>query len=364
LKESLAFTNTDWKYIFDVYNEPLFLLDHQYNIIDCNVKAVEVYGYIKEELLRMSLQSIRSPFSGEEIERAMNISIDVQGLVFETRHLKKDKTDFPVEVSAKPFLLDNRLKYILFVRDISLRKRAEERLAASEKRYRDLVDYSPVTIFIQCDNKILFINPAGIKFFGAIDEEEIIGRSIFEFIHPDYHKLAAHRVNLLREGMAVPIIEEKILKFDGSIADVEVTAKPIRYLGEPSVEVFMHDITLRKKSEESNAFLASIVEFTDDAVVSTTLDGYVRSWNKGAEQLYGYSSTEMQFAPYSIIVPPILENEVPKLLDRIRNGERINHYETMRVRKDGRLINVSAIISPVKNREGEIICASSITHQI
>ena len=364
MKKTLAFTSADWKYIFDVYNEPLFLLDNQYNIIDCNIKTADVYGYSRDELLNMNLHSIRSPYSREEFERAMNISIDKHGIVFETRHLRKDGTEFPVEVSARPFLLEDSLRYIYFVRDISKRKKAEERLAASEKRYHDLVDYSPLTIFIQCDNRVIYINPAGAKFFGAENEDDIVGRSVFDFIHPDYHKMAAQRINLLREGMPVPIIEEKILSLDGRISDVEATAKPIIYLGAPSVEVIMQDITIRKRTEEINSFLASIVESADDAVIGTTLDGYVRYWNKGAENLYGYTSAEMEFAPFAVLVPPILENEAPTLMNRIRNGEHIKHYETTRIRKDGRLINVSVTVSPVRNHDGEIICASSISHRI
>ncbi|MFZ3059143.1 MAG: PAS domain S-box protein [Candidatus Methanoperedens sp.] len=120
----------------------------------------------------------------------------------------------------------------------------------------------------------------------------------------------------------------------------------------------------RKLAEEEIRRLASIVEFSDDAIFSKTLDGIILSWNPGAEKLYGYSAAEASGKPVSILIPPGYFDEVPKILERIKHGETITHYEAKRVKKDGKQIDVSLTISPIKDDAGKIIGASTIARDI
>ncbi|MCU1295554.1 MAG: hypothetical protein JWP08_4404, partial [Bryobacterales bacterium] len=115
---------------------------------------------------------------------------------------------------------------------------------------------------------------------------------------------------------------------------------------------------------EQNFLLAAIVESSDDAIVSKDLSGIIRSWNKGAERIFGYRADEVLGRPVSILAPLERLNEMPEILARIRRGERIDHYETVRRRKDGRSITVSVTISPVRNRNGEVVGASKIARDI
>jgi hypothetical protein len=124
------------------------------------------------------------------------------------------------------------------------------------------------------------------------------------------------------------------------------------------------DITERKRAEEATRLLADVVESSDDAIISKDLDGRVTSWNKGAERLFGYSAAEMLGRPISAIAPPDRTGEMPAILERIRRGERVEHFESIRRGKDGRLVNVSLTVSPILDASGKIVGASKIARDI
>jgi PAS domain S-box-containing protein len=124
------------------------------------------------------------------------------------------------------------------------------------------------------------------------------------------------------------------------------------------------DISNRKQNELAARQLASIVESSDDAIVSKDLNGIIRTWNDGAERLFGYRADEMVGKPVTILIPPERINEEPGILARIRRGERVDHYETIRRRKDGSLVEISLTVSPVRDDNGKIIGASKIARDI
>src|SRR5438874_1283422 len=112
------------------------------------------------------------------------------------------------------------------------------------------------------------------------------------------------------------------------------------------------------------AFLAAIVESSEDAIISKTLDGIITSWNKSAERIFGYTADEVIGQSILILIPPERQNEEPEIADRIKRGERIEHYETVRRRKDGTFIDISLTVSPIRNGDGAIIGASKIVRDI
>jgi len=114
----------------------------------------------------------------------------------------------------------------------------------------------------------------------------------------------------------------------------------------------------------SQAYLASIVECSDDAIYGKTLDGTILSWNRGAERIYGYSAAEMVGRPVSVLVPPNKPDEVPAILEKVKRGERVSHFETTRVRKDGEVIDLSLNVSPIRDASGQIIGASTTARDI
>jgi PAS domain S-box-containing protein len=130
-----------------------------------------------------------------------------------------------------------------------------------------------------------------------------------------------------------------------------------------AVNIF-RDVTERRRAEEERARLASIVESSDDAILSKTLDGTITTWNKGAERTYGYSAEEAVGRSISMLVPPDRPDEIPRILEGLRRGEKIEHFETVRVTKDGRRIDISLTVSPIRNSSGGIVGASTIARDI
>jgi PAS domain S-box-containing protein len=163
--------------------------------------------------------------------------------------------------------------------------------------------------------------------------------------------LANHTVLIARDGREIPIDD---------------SAAPIRL---PDGELFgvvliFRDITEQRRAEHARAWLAAIVASSDDAIVSKTLDGIVTSWNPGAVHLFGYTPEEIVGQPILTIVPPDLHYEEAEILARLRKGERIGHFETQRVAKNGRRIDISLTVSPVRDESGEIVGASKIARDI
>ncbi len=126
----------------------------------------------------------------------------------------------------------------------------------------------------------------------------------------------------------------------------------------------VQDITERKKTEEKIQSLANIVESSNDAIITVSLDGIITSWNKGAEQIYGYSSEEIIGKSVSVLAPDNLKDETKKLIEKVKLGEKIQHYETSRLRKDNKLIYVSIVLSPVFDASGELVAISAIVRDI
>ncbi len=147
---------------------------------------------------------------------------------------------------------------------------------------------------------------------------------------------------------------------------VLLDARRLSRKGNPGHMILLafQDITERKEAEAAKLRLAAIVESSDDAIISKDLNGVITSWNRGAEQLFGYRDTEIIGKPVTLLIPTDRHSEEPAILARIRRGERIEHFETVRQCKDGRLVDISVTISPIKDAEGKIIGASKIARDI
>jgi PAS domain S-box-containing protein len=163
--------------------------------------------------------------------------------------------------------------------------------------------------------------------------------------------LANHTTLLARDGREIPIDD---------------SAAPIRL---PDGQMFgvvliFRDITDQRRAEHARAWLAAIIESSDDAIVSKTLDGRITSWNPGAVRLFGYAPDEIIGKPISTIIPCELHDEEAHVLERLRRGDRVEHFETVRLRKDGTRVEVSLTVSPVRDEQGEIVGASKIARDI
>ena len=201
---------------------------------------------------------------------------------------------------------------------------------------------------------------------GDLDERFCGALKLF---HPDGTYLAHCDTPValaLKTGVGMHGQEVVIERPDGSRVNVLVHIEPIRNSNGSIAGVvnFFQDVSDRKRLERAQGLLAAIVDSSEDAVVSKNLDGTITSWNKSAERLFGYTAEEAIGQHITLIVPQDRRDEETMILGKIRRGEKVEHFETIRVRKDGRLVNVSVTISPVKDAEGRVVGASKVGRDI
>jgi len=169
------------------------------------------------------------------------------------RRIIKDgqKLYFEITASALRDSTGNIIAGIELGRDITERKRMEEELQDDEERYRMLVEHNPDAIIVHIDGKVVFSNKACARLLGAANPEQLNGILIKDFIHPDYWKIVRERIRSMRdEGTEAPCIEQKFIRMDGKVIDVEVTAIPLNYMGKPGIQGVIRDITERKQAED------------------------------------------------------------------------------------------------------------------
>ncbi len=248
--------------------------------------------------------------------------------------------------------------------DITEHKRAEEALRLAGVYNRSLIEASlDPLVTIDKQGKISDVN-AATEIATGYTRDELIGTDFSNyFTEPE--KARAVYQQVFDRGF-VRDYELEIRDWNGEITPVLYNASVYRDDTGNVIGVFAaaRDITKQKRAEEARSRLAAIVESSDDAIISEDLDGTITSWNEGAERLYGYSAAEVLGRPVSVLMPPDKQDQMAGLLKRVREGIRVEHYETERVRKDGRTINVAVTLSPVRNRQGEIIGASAIVRDI
>ncbi len=257
-------------------------------------------------------------------------------------------------------------------RDHELSRRQDaQRQLRRQLDYNTAINSSLLSGLFAVDEQycVTFMNPAAESMLGWT-EAELLGKHMHEMIHyqhadgtPFLEKDCPMRGAL--SGRRVHRDEDVFTRKDGTIFSVGYTSQPIFDAGHiMGAVVSFRDLTEVKKTEEISSFLASIVESSDDAILSKSLEGIITSWNRGAQKLYGYSPEEVIGKSVSILVPPENPTEIPKILEALRRGETLNHFETVRVKKDGGRIHISVNISPILDSHGKIIGASTIARDI
>jgi PAS domain S-box-containing protein len=247
------------------------------------------------------------------------------------------------------------------------RQRAEGALAQQSEWLRTtLASIGDAVICTDAEGRVTFLNGVGENLTGW-SQADALGRplpEVFQIINEATRQPVENpALRALRENTVVGLANHTILvASDGTERPIDDSAAPMRngdgvVVG--TVLVF-RDVTERKRAEETRALLAAIVESSEDAIVSKTLDGTIRSWNSGAERLFGYTREEAVGKSITLIVPPELLDEESRILERLERGERIDTLETVRVTKQNRRVEVSLTISPVRDSSGRVIGASKI----
>jgi PAS domain S-box-containing protein len=253
-----------------------------------------------------------------------------------------------------------------FTRDVTARKAAEQALRESEQRFRVITDASPVMVWMAGTDKLCFyFNKSWLDFVGRTLEQEA-GNGWAENVHPgDFDRCL--QIYLTNFDARQPFeMEYRLKHHTGQYRWILDHGVP-RYSADGTFEGYVGgclDIHDQKEAAEARHRLAAIVESSDDAIISKDLNSIITSWNRGAELIFGYMADEMIGQSILKIIPPELQADETRILNTIARGERIQHFETVRVAKDGRRIDVSLTISPVRDHAGRIVGAAKIARDI
>ena len=246
--------------------------------------------------------------------------------------------------------------------------REGESAVVPDPRVRDFLEAAPdAIVIVDGEGRITRVNARAEEMFGY-SRGEMVGEPV-ELLLPD--RLTAlhvtHRDRYLQQPVTRPMgrcTDLLARRRDGTELPVEVSLSPTMTDAGPLVISIIRDITWRQQAEAAQRFLAAIVESSDDAIIGATLDGTILSWNQGAQHTYGYTSEEVVGEKISLLCPKELKGEGLRLLERIGRGERIRRHETVRLRKDGKRVDVSLTVSPVHDANGSITGASIIARDI
>jgi len=403
--------------------EAAFLTDEAGCFRFVNEEACRVLGYTREELLTMGVSDIdpdfpmgRWPFHWEELKMRGSLN-------FEGRHQTRTGRIVPVEINANYLEYDGNAYNLALVRNITERKHAEEKLKRLNRELRAISDCNQVLIRATDETKLLndvcriICEEAGYRMawvgYAENDEVKTVRPVAWAGTEDDYLKhagivwsdtergrgptgtsirtgksvciqdfgvdptAAPWKEGALKRGyrssIALPLKDEKgavlgALMIYSTEPDA-FTPDEIRLLEELAGDLAFGITVLRarierRRAEEEIRYLAAIIESTDDAVIGKTLDERIVSWNTGAERIYGYRAEEMIGSSIAVLVPSDRMQELTDIMSRLSAGEIVEHFETIRLRKDGQVIYVSLTISPIKDAAGQIIGASTIARDI
>ena len=231
--------------------------------------------------------------------------------------------------------------------------------------FRDLFHASPVGIAVEnLEGQPLFVNPALCSMLG-FSEQEFLSKHCVDFSPPEDAKKDWALFQQLRAGTIDHYqLEKRYFRRDGSLVWGRLSISLLNSHPSPLIVAMVDDITDKKNAEEARFRHAAVIESSDDAIASGTLDGIIVSWNTGAQKMYGYTEAEAVGKPINMLVPPELPDEENKILEMLRTGGRIQHFETVRVTKTGKRINVSLTISPIKDSSGTTVGCTGIARDI
>lgn len=331
-----------------------------------NAQTEKLFGYARSEMVGQWVEMLmperfrrkhaahRTGFFADPRARAMGSELELFGV-------RKDGREFPIEISLSPIATDEGIIVSSAIRDITERKKAEQ-------KFRGLLESAPdAMVIVDKEGRIRLVNAQTERLF-EYKRSELIGQPV-EMLVPERFREGhpGQRTHYFADPKARPMgsgLELWARRRDGSEFPVEVSLSPLESEGESLVSSTIRDVSERKKAEELRAQLAAIVDSSDDAIIGKSLDSTIRSWNTGAQRIFGYAPEEVIGKPVSVLLPPGRQGEEPAIIERLKKGERVEPFETVRRCKDGRDIDVSVTISPIHDSRGHVIGASKVARDI
>ena len=361
---------TEFEHLLEAVPDALLGVDEAGVVRLANRQGESLFGYERDDLIGMPVEQLmpesvrlvhhkhRQEYNAAPRTRPMGTNLKLIGV----RH---DGTVFPADISLSARQGADGLLVIAAVRDMTARNRTERDRKLMSQQVA-VVQFSGEAISSgTLDGIIRSWNPAAERLFGYASDE-IVGKS-GEVIIPKDRADERHTIlDRIKSGEDVEDFETVRLRKDGTTFAASLTVSPIRD-GDDTVigaSAIIRDVTEQKHAFETAQRMAAIVEYSDDAITTSTLDGIVTSWNPAAEWLYGCSAKEIIGQSGSLVVPGDRADELNDILSNIRAGEHVRHVETIRLRKDGTVFPVSLTVSPIRDPDGTIVGAVWIARDV
>lgn len=328
-------------------------------ITSWNGGAQRMFGYSAEEVIGKSGESLFPPEMWAKIPALLE-KIKVKEPVgdYDISGLRKDGTNFNMAISISPILKEDGtvIGASIVERDITARSKAWELV----RQFEILVQNSHDAIIGETlDGTITSWNGGAEKMFGY-SAEEVVGKSVLLLFPPEMKDILPLLMGKIGAGEFVVDRDSVRLRKDGTKIDVSITLSPVFDMDGKviSASVVERDITERKKMVEAMRQIQSGVNNSQDGIISSSLDGIVLSWNKGAQAMLGYSAEEILGKSSLILFPPEKEDEFKIYSDKIKKNESITNYDSLALRKDGSRVDISISISPILSENGSVAGAS------
>ena len=353
--------------LIDTANVMVLGLDLEGCVTIFNKAAEEITGYTRAEMMSRSwfetvVPKERYPGVWRKFEKLTHSS-DVGS--FENAIITKAGEERHISWNNNQIQEGGRVSGTLsFGIDITARRQMEHDLAWERTLFNLLMENLPDFIYFK-DSQSRFIRTS-VSFarrLGLKHPSEMLGKTDLDFFAADHALMwLEDERNIMKTGAPLFDVEERLAFLDRPDAWDITTKMPLRDSEGTIVGTFgiSHDITGRKQLEAKNQELATLVDSADDAIVGIDLSLRVMAWNEGATRLYGYCAEEMIGAEISRLVPPDLEDETRNLGDRLKRGEKISHFETIRLRKDGSRVSISLSLSPIRDKKGKIVGTAAV----
>ena len=364
-EEALRSSNSYNRSLIEASLDPLVTIGPDGKITDVNVATEQVTGYSRNELIGTDFSDyFTEPEKVHKGYRQVFINGEVRDYPLEIQH--KNGRITPVLYNGSIYKDETGKVIGVFAtaRDITERKKAEERLKFVNRYNRSLIEASlDAFVTIGPDGKITDVNGA-TELITGYPGNKLIGTDFSDyFTEPEKARAGYQHVFVNGEVRDYPL---EVRHRDGHEIPVLYNASIYKDDNGKVIGVFAaaRDITELKKAESKIQALANAVESSDDAIITKSLDGIIISWNKGAGKVYGYSAEEVLGKDISMLEPDNLKGEIRHFSEKIRQGEKVQHYETLRLKKNGKIINVSVTLSPVYDTSGKLVAVSTIARDV
>jgi PAS domain S-box-containing protein len=351
--------------IFESLEDAVLSHDTDHIILQWNPAAEAIFGFTAAEIIGQSIfKIIPSTYHQKYLELFNEVQAGKKIVNFRSYRIKKSLEEFPVSLTLSP-IKDEEGKIIgasHIISDITDVIKSEEKQAILSS----IIETSEDAIISKSLNgKITSWNIGAERMFGYT-AEEAIGQPITILIAKDRLYEEDYILSCIKNGERIQHYQTIRMSKTGKEIPISLTVSPIKdKLGNTiGISKIARNISNEKQAAEKQAFLAAIVESSDDAIISKNLDGMILSWNTGAQKIFGYNEEEVIGKHISILIPPYRLDEETSIISSIKRGETVDHFQTTRLNKVGEEIDISLTISPIKDSYGNIIGASKIARNI